>query len=820
RIKEGDLFELGLVAADPDADPLVFYADNLPSGASFDVARGVISWKAGSQSAGTYKDVVLSVTDGLHTVSKSFTILVSPVNDAPTLAKPANRTIREGEPIRIQLRATDPDNSALSTQDSALRYFSNFLPGGATIDPATGVFEWTPGFTQAGTYNIPFSVSDGTNVTTQHTTVTVTNVNAAPVFDQFGALEILENQTLFVRTFAFDPDNPGFVPQDRLFDGTLTPLLETDPTVTYTINGLPTGATFDPVSAQLQWKPTFTQAGSYSVTVTATDSGDGTGVNKTSSVTIPITVVNVNRQPVLPDIPNQVVNRGATLDLPVQATDADGNPLTLIAVSGEGILVPEEAPLPRFATFQDLGNGQGTFHFEPGLGDRGNYTITLYATDNGDGGGAATTLKAVETFVVQVNSPSEPPVLQHIGNKVAVIGQPLQLTVRATDLDQDPLTFTMTGLPTNATIAPGVQYGTAVVSWTPTSEQIGTFTVTIRATDNGNNGAGVIAFDEKTITIVSRVANQAPVLQPIGNKTATETQLFQLQLLATDADGDQLTFSGTNLPTGSTLDPVTGLFRWTPNFNQSSAYDNISFTVSDGNRSVTEAISITVVNTNRAPVVIPMIPQSGREDAILSFTIAAADLDNDSLVLTSLTALPAGAHFDSRTGEFEWKPDFTQAGLYSFTIQAQDPSGATGTTNVSVRIDNVNRTPILNLTNHQVLVGQQAIFSLVGSDPDLGATLTYSVEGLPQGATLNASTGEFRWTPGVGQVGDYLMLVTISDGLATTTDSFVLRATTELQKPHVQIELTPSFPVVPGQKVLADVLASSIAQITSTSITV
>jgi hypothetical protein len=113
RIKEGDLFEIGLVAADPDADPLVFYADNLPPGASFDASRGVISWTAGPQSAGTYKDVVLSVTDGPHTVSKSFTILVAPVNEAPALAKPADRTIREGEPIRIQLLAVDPDASNL-----------------------------------------------------------------------------------------------------------------------------------------------------------------------------------------------------------------------------------------------------------------------------------------------------------------------------------------------------------------------------------------------------------------------------------------------------------------------------------------------------------------------------------------------------------------------------------------------------------------------------------------------------------------------------------------------------------------------------------
>ena len=800
----------------------MFYADNLPPGASFDAARGVISWMAGPQSAGTYKDVVLSVTDGPHTVSKSFTILVSPVNDAPALAKPADRTIREGEPIRIQLLATDPENDDL-------RYFSNFLPGGATIDPATGAFEWTPGYTQAGIYEIPFSVTDGTNVTTQKATLTVLNVNAAPQFDQIGGLEILENQTLFFRAFAFDPDNPAFVPQDRLFDNTLTPLLETDPTVTYQVSGLPTGSTFDPVSAQFQWKPTFTQAGTYNVTFTATDNGDPTPLTPnplplTSSVTVPITVLNTNRPPVLLDIVNQVVNRGQVLTLPVQATDADGNPLQLVATGDIIGDVPQA--LPRFVTFVDNGDGTGLFTFQPGFGDRGNYTLNLFAMDNGDGGGAATILKSTETFVVQANSPSEPPVLQYIGDKVAIVGQSLQFTVRATDLDQDPLTFSATPLPPGMTITPGPSYGTAVIAWTPTSEQLGAYTLTIRATDNGNNGAGAPAFSEQTITIKARTANQAPVLQPIGNRTATEGQLFELQLLATDADSDGLTYSATPLPPGATFTPATGLLRWTPNFFQSGTFSGIALTVSDGNKSQTEIIAITVANTNRAPSVIPMIPQSGREDAILKFTIAAADVDNDSMSLSTLTPLPEGAHFDGKTGEFEWKPNFNQAGTYTFTIQASDPNGATGTTDVVVRIDNVNRPPLINLGNHQVLLGQQAIYSLAGTDPDapspspLASSLTYSVTGLPEGATLNANTGEFRWTPGAGQAGDYLMLVTVSDGITTAVDPFTIRAGTELQQPHVQIELTPSFPVVPGQKVLANVLAQGFAQITGTTITV
>ena len=42
-----------------------------------------------------------------------------------------------------------------------------------------------------------------------------------------------EGQEVSFRAFAFDPNNPGFVPPDRHADGTLSVLEGTDPTVTY-----------------------------------------------------------------------------------------------------------------------------------------------------------------------------------------------------------------------------------------------------------------------------------------------------------------------------------------------------------------------------------------------------------------------------------------------------------------------------------------------------------------------------------------------------------------------------------------------------------
>ena len=71
-------------------------------------------------------------------------------------------------------------------------------------------------------FEIPLTVSDGESVTTQTMKITVLNVNAPPVFDDLGRWQVQEGQQVHFRVFAFDPDNPSFVPQDRLPDETLT----------------------------------------------------------------------------------------------------------------------------------------------------------------------------------------------------------------------------------------------------------------------------------------------------------------------------------------------------------------------------------------------------------------------------------------------------------------------------------------------------------------------------------------------------------------------------------------------------------------------
>jgi C1A family cysteine protease len=81
----------------------------------------------------------------------------------------AGQTFREGKEIRVQLQGSDPDSGSLIFNVTP-------LPRGATVNASTGEFTWTPGYDQAGVYDLRFSVSDGTLEDFQILTITVVNV--------------------------------------------------------------------------------------------------------------------------------------------------------------------------------------------------------------------------------------------------------------------------------------------------------------------------------------------------------------------------------------------------------------------------------------------------------------------------------------------------------------------------------------------------------------------------------------------------------------------------------------------------------------------
>ncbi len=293
RIAEGEAFSFTLSASDPDGDALSVFAEDLPAGAFFDNQTATFDWTPAQGQAGEYPPVSFHVTDGVNTVVRTVRFIVTPENAAPQIGGIADRTVRQGDPIRFVLSAVDPEGDRI--------YFTTpDLPGGAFLDANTGAFEWTPPFDVAGDIVLRFRASDGKLFTERTTTLHVLNVNAPPAFDDLAGLEVLEGETIDFRAFAFDADNPGVIPQDRTSDGSLTAREGSDPTVTYTVSGLPAGATFDTDTAVFRWTPAYAAAGTYTVLFTATDDGDGTGTPAVTTVAVPITCATPTARRSLP----------------------------------------------------------------------------------------------------------------------------------------------------------------------------------------------------------------------------------------------------------------------------------------------------------------------------------------------------------------------------------------------------------------------------------------------------------------------------------------------------------------------------------------
>jgi hypothetical protein len=185
-------------------------------------------------------------------------------------------------------------------------------------------------------------------------------------------------------------------------------------------------------------------------------------------------------------------------------------------------------------------------------------------------------------------------------------------------------------------------------------------------------------------------SNSAPVVNGIGTQTTDEGSLLTVTPSATDGNGDGLTWSGANLPSGAVVAPSTGVLAWTPDYTQSGTYSNVTLIASDGKpcNSTGEAVfTIVVNNANRAPVVNAIPNQSVDVNSLLSVTPTGSDPDGDGLTWSG-ASLPAGASVNASSGEFTWTPGPPDAGLHpGVTLIASDPALATGSASFDVTVN-------------------------------------------------------------------------------------------------------------------------------------
>jgi hypothetical protein len=502
---------------------------------------------------------------GAREDTDTVTINVTPVADTPTITPattPEDTQTTSGLVVTpnaadlasvTHVKITNITNGTLFLSDGTTPVVNNqFVP----IAAAQAGFRFRPNdnFVGTGSFQIQASTSAadaglGGAVVTANITVQAANDNPslAAIPDQ----TVERGQPLTFTVTATDIDLPA-------------------DTLTFSIDpedaALVPGAAINPTTGAFTWTPGATQAlGAVTIRILVTDSGTP-ALSDSEEVTITVTG---NSAPVITAIDDQTATEGTEFTFDVAATDPDtGDVLTYALAEGA----------PAGMTINAT---TGVILWTPTETQQGAHTVTVTVSDNRTPAASAT-----ETFVVTVAEVNQAPTLTPIGNQTGTVGTALTFTAVATDPDNPANTviYSLVNPPTGATI----NETTGAFTWTPTTA--GPVTFTVRATDNGNPAMVV----EETITVTVNAANQAPVIAEIANQNGTVGTAVTFDANATDADGDDLTFSLDNEPEGATIDPVTGAFTWTPTATQLGPFTFQVVVTDDGNPAQTDTEEVTI----------------------------------------------------------------------------------------------------------------------------------------------------------------------------------------------------------------------------------
>jgi hypothetical protein len=490
-----------------------------------------------------------------------------------------------------------------------------------------------------------------------------------------------------------------------------------------------------------------------------------------------------NVAPVLNAIGNKSGNENAPISFTASASDADADQNLTFSL-GVGF--------PVGATINPT---SGAFTWTPAEADGpGVFSVTVRVTDDG-----TPAMSDFETISITVHEVNSAPTLAPIGDRLVQEGNLLTFTALGSDTDIPAQSFSYSldeGAPAGAAINPT----SGVFTWAPTEAQgPGVYTLTIIVTDGGSPALNA----SETIRVTVGELNSAPTITDIPDRSVDEGTT--LSFTATGADADlppqTLTYTLLGAPTGAAINSASGAFTWTPTEAQGPSVHNISVVVTDNGvpaRSATNQFTVTVNEVNSAPTTTALADQTIPENQAFSISITANDTDLPVQTLTySLLDPPTGSTINAATGAFSWTPSEAQ-GPGSFDIQVRiadngQPQLAV-TNSFTLTVSEVNSEPALDpVQDYTVVAGQTVSFTAAATDPDLPAqTLTFALEsGAPIGASIDASTGAFTWTPTTAQ--------------APSTNTITIRVTDDGSPAQSQ---TASFEVIVRLMTAPEIVAS------------
>jgi hypothetical protein len=485
----------------------------------------------------TVQDNGGTVGGGIDTVTRTFVVNVTGVNDAPSFTKGPNQTVNEDAGAQTVPNWATAISAGPGDSGQAVNFIvtNNTNTALFSTQPAispTGTLTYTPAANATGAATITITLHDdggtangGQDTSAPQTfTITVNAVNDAPSFTKGPNQTVNEDagaQTVpnwATAISAGPPDESGQAVNFVVTNNTNTALFSAQPAIS------PTGT--------LTYTPAANANGAATITIALHDNGGtaGGGQDTSATQTFTITVNAVNDAPTLDPIGNLSINEDAgaqTVNLAgISAGGGESQTLVVTATSNNTGLIPN--PTVTYTS----PNATGTLSFTPVANQNGSAVITVTVNDGGGtaNGGADT---VVRTFTVTVNAVNDAPVNNVPGPQGATRNGQLVFSaansnlISISDIDAGAAAVKVTLTATNGkltlsgtsglsfTVGDGTQDVTMTFTGTianinaalngliyePNSGYDGPATVQITTDDQGNTGSGGAQTDTDTINI-------------------------------------------------------------------------------------------------------------------------------------------------------------------------------------------------------------------------------------------------------------------------------------------------------------------------------
>lgn len=271
---------------------------------------------------------------------------------------------------------------------------------------------------------------------------------------------------------------------------------------------------------------------------------------------------------------------------------------------------------------------------------------------------------------------------------------------------------------------------------------------------------------------------KAPLMNLISNITINETETAAITVNASDSNPEDVLSYSINdtrfIPTGN-------IFTWQTGYGDSGTY-YFNVSVSDGSLTASQIIKIIVANKNRAPEFKGIIPDENfgeDKNSTVNLTSYFSDPDGDNLIYKA--SGNSNVNITILNGIATLIPKKDWFGVENIIFTANDSKLSVNSNNVIVNISNVNDAPILKpIANVSVEETQEVKIIANASDVD-SAILYYSIND----SRFTQNSNIFTWQTGYGDEGVYYALMSVTDGLETSSQEVKVTILNKNEPPYI-----------------------------------